>query len=383
MLNQTVNNNEMRSLMRCFTILFLLLSVFSCKDDNSGKKPQVAPVSNVKYTAAQGALFFEWDNPQAEDLAYVEISYTDNSGNLHRTLVLEGLNERWVEGIPDSSPYYFRFLVYDKAGNVSEPVEVMASALESTVNLFYGRVKLGVDFSGINVSWENNFNENFYIELTYTDLNGNDYKEEVVVAAYSQGKQFVKIGASLTGSQSVDVYATIVDENGNESDRKVLKFYKKEAGKLDRSLWKMVSWSSQEDSDGPASNVLDGNINTAWHTRWRSNKAQYPHHFILDLGSKKRIEKIGLYQRSGVSLVKGVSLYGNNVSASPADESIWNLCYEFEMADIKTEQQFELPDIAEYRYFKLVFTSPANVGGDNACAALGEVYFYGSDVADE
>lgn len=383
MLNLTINKNEMRSLTRCLTILFLLLSAFACKDDGSGKLSQVASVSNVRYSAAQGALLFQWDNPQQDNLAYVEISYTDKSGNLHRTLVLEGLSEGWVEGIPDNSAYYFRFLVYDKGGNVSEPVEVMASALESTVNLFYGRVKLGVDFSGINVSWENNFDENFYIELTYTDLNGNDYKEEVVVAANSEGKQFVKIGASLTGSQSVDVYATIVDENGNESEQKMLKFYKKEAGKLDRSVWKIASYSSQEDSDAPAANILDGNINTIWHTRWRSNKAQYPHYVVLDLGTKKRIEKIGLYQRQSTVMVKGMSVYGNNVSASPADESLWNLCYEFDMSTLKTEQLFEFPDIVEYRYIKLVCTSPAGVGADNACASLAEVYLYGSDVADE
>lgn len=373
----------MKSLMHCFTILLLLLSVLACRDDSNGKMTQVASVSNIRYTAAHGALLFQWDNPQMDDLAYIEISYTDQSGNVHRTLALEGLTEHWVEGIPDSSPYYFRFLVYDKTGNVSEPVEVMASALEATVNLFYGRVKLGVDFSGINVSWENNFSENFYIELTYTDLNGNNYKEEVVVAANSVGKQFVKIGASLSGSQKVDVYATIVDENGNESDQKVLQFYKKEAGKLNRSHWSVVSYSSQEDTDGKAANMFDGDINTMWHTRWRSNKPNYPHYVILDLGEKKNIEKVGLYQRQSSVMVKGVAIYGNNVSGNPADESLWKLCCEFDMSDSKAEQIFEFPDVVTYRYIKLVCTSPASGSVDSSCASLAELNFYGSDVADE
>ena len=66
----------------------------------------------------------------------------------------------------------------------------------------------------------NNFNENFYIELAYTDLNGNDYQEEVVVAANSTGKQFVKIGANISGNQSLDIYATIVDETVMSRSRK-------------------------------------------------------------------------------------------------------------------------------------------------------------------
>lgn len=372
----------MRLFMRSITIFIMLLSFFACKDDNM-RESKVAPVSNVTYSSANGAILFRWDNPNIENLAYVEISYVDKVGKVHRCLTQGKLSEQWIEGIADNSLYYFRFLVYNIEGEVSEPVEVMAAALESTVNLFYGRVKLGVDFSGINVTWENNYDENFYVELAYTDLNGNSYKEEVVVGPYTSGKQFVKIGASLMGSQSLDVFATIVDANGNESDRKVLKFFKKEAGKLDRSKWKVASYSSQEDSDGTAANMLDGNSETIWHTRWRSNKAQYPHWVVLDLGTKKHVEKVGLQQRQSSSMIKGVSLYGNNVTSTPADESMWTLCYEFDVADVKAEQIFELPDAAEFRYFKLIFTSPAGVGADNACASVAELNFYGSDVADQ
>ena len=371
----------MRTFLRNFVILFLLLPAFACRDDSSGRATQVGSVSNIRYTAAQGALLFQWDNPGADDVAYVEISYTDKSGNLHRTLALGGASERWVEGLPDNSPYYFRFVVYDKAGKFSEPVEFMASALESTVNMFYGRVKLGVDFSGVNVSWENNFAENFYIELTYTDLNGNDYKEEVVVAANSSGSQLVKVGANVSGSQSLDVYATIVDEHGNESDRKMLRFYKKEAGKLDRSKWEVVAYSSQE-SASPASNVLDGDYNTFWHSRWTSNKMDYPHYIVLDLKQQKYLEKIGLVQRQSTVMVKGVAIYGNNVSGN-ADDSHWKLCHEFDMSTSKAEQIFDFPNPVTYRYIKVLCTSPINAGGDNMCAVLAEVLLYGSDVADE
>lgn len=372
----------MRTFMRKFVILLLLLPVFACREDSSGRENQVSPVSNVRYTAAQGALLFQWDNPKSDNVAYVEISYVDQAGNLHRTLALGGLSERWIEGVPDNSPYYFRFLVYDKSGNVSEPVEVMASALESSVNMFYGRVKLGVDFGGINVSWENNFNENFYIELTYTDLNGNDSREEVVVAANSTGQQFVRIGGNVSGNQSLDIYTTIVDENGNESEQKVLKFYKKEAGRLDRSRWRVVTCSSEENvnEDGSVNNVLDGNPATFWHSRWNANLTGYPHHIVLDLGAQKSLEKIGVTQRQNNAMVKGMAIYGNNVSGTPTDESQWQMVYEFDLVTSMGEQVFEFPNIVRYRFIKVVCTSSSNSG---AHAALAEIYLYGSDVADE
>lgn len=368
--------------MRSIAILIMFLSFFACKDDKTGEA-KVAPVSNVTYTAANGAILFHWENPGINNLAYVEISYVDQSGNVHRCLTKGGLNEQWIEGIADNSPYYFRFLVYNTEGESSEPVEVMASALESTVNLFYGRVRLGVDFSGVNVNWENNYDENFYVELTYTDLNGNSYKEEVVIGAYTSGKQFVKIGASITGSQSIDIQAIIVDENGNESERKFLKFYKKEAGRLDRSKWKVASFSSANDG-APVTNLFDGDSQTTWHSKWQGSKPDYPHWFILDLGAKKKLEKIGIQQRAASQLLKGVEVYGNNVSASPADEGMWTLISQFDVAVSQAEQTFEFPEVVTFRYIKMMFVTPCGTdGGDNMCAGFAEMNLYGSDVADE
>lgn len=370
--------------MRSIVIFLMLLSFLACKDDSRRENPEVPSVSNVTYNAANGAVLFCWDNPGIDDLAYVEISYTDRNAKVHRSLTKGGLNQQWIEGIGDNQPYYFRFLVYNKSGEHSAPVDVMAAALEPSVNLFYGRVKLGVAMRGINVSWENEYNENFYIKLAYTDLNGSSFAEEIVAGAYTTGTQLVQIGSAVTGTQTLDVLATIVDENGNESDSKTIKFYKKEVGKLSRTNWAVVSFSSQE-ADAPVTSILDGNTATIWHTRWTSNKANYPHWAILDLSNKKHLEKIGLQQRpeSG-SMLKGVALYGNNISGAPATESLWNLIHTFDMTESKAEQLFEFPDPVEYRYIKLVFTTPSfQPNADPECASCAEMNLYGSDIVDQ
>lgn len=132
-------------LLRCSTtILIFLLSLLSCKDENTVRVWNVAPVSDVTYLAANGAILFSWVNPVMEDLAYIEISYTDKSGETRRCLVKDKLTQQWISGIGDKDYYDFRFLVYDVHGNKSEPVDVMAAALEPTVNLFQGRVSVSV-----------------------------------------------------------------------------------------------------------------------------------------------------------------------------------------------------------------------------------------------
>lgn len=48
----------MRTFMRNLFILLLLLPVFACRDDSSGKAAQVGSVSNIRYTAARGHSSF-------------------------------------------------------------------------------------------------------------------------------------------------------------------------------------------------------------------------------------------------------------------------------------------------------------------------------------
>ena len=100
----------------------------------------------------------------------------------------------------------------------------------------------------------------------------------------------------------------------------------------------------------------------------------------MDLGARKALEKIGIFQRQNNAMVAGMAIYGNNVSGTPSDESQWKMCHEFDLSNSKAEQIFEFPNLATYRYLKIVCTSSSNGG---VHAALGEVYLYGSDVADE
>ena len=50
---------------------------------------------------------------------------------------------------------------------------------------------------------------------------------------------------------------------------------------LDRTGW--TASADSEESDGPASNVLDGSATSLWHTRWRAAQDPLPHWIALDL----------------------------------------------------------------------------------------------------
>lgn len=60
------------------------------------------------------------------------------------------------------------------------------------------------------------------------------------------------------------------------------------ANPIDRSLLSVHDVSSEETvgEQAPATNAIDGDPNTFWHTRWANGSAPYPHHITLDLGAQ-------------------------------------------------------------------------------------------------
>ena len=58
---------------------------------------------------------------------------------------------------------------------------------------------------------------------------------------------------------------------------------------LDKKKWKILNYSSQEGGSGNATNAIDGNVNTMWHTKYSGGVAEAPHHIAIDLGEECNI----------------------------------------------------------------------------------------------
>ncbi len=60
---------------------------------------------------------------------------------------------------------------------------------------------------------------------------------------------------------------------------------------LSKSGWKVIDYSSQETSseNGAASNIIDGNTNTKWHTQYSGTQGSAPHHVTVDMGEEKQM----------------------------------------------------------------------------------------------
>lgn len=58
---------------------------------------------------------------------------------------------------------------------------------------------------------------------------------------------------------------------------------------------------SSEDSRFPASNVLDGNPDTIWHTRWQPQPDPMPHHLVIDLGRDVQLRGLRYLPRQNMA----------------------------------------------------------------------------------
>ena len=139
-----------------------------------------------------------------------------------------------------------------------------------------------------------------------------------------------------------------------------------------------VNWSISSNSEaltgepapsGPATAVLDGNVNTYWHSNWPGGSVQ-PFTLTIDIGKAVNVNGFKFTQRQTLTrniknLKVEISTNGTTwtvVSGSP-----------FVLQSITAQQTFSLPATVNCRYFRLTVAAKTDVYDGTTNAALAEV----------
>ncbi|WP_196017253.1 discoidin domain-containing protein [Alistipes senegalensis] len=162
---------------------------------------------------------------------------------------------------------------------------------------------------------------------------------------------------------------TITDVKGNLPVNDALKtryytFYI-ELAEIDRTGWSIHSYSSQaENGEGGdlgawAKNVLDGNINSYWHTEYTPNPSQPPHWIIVDMGKSTTISGFTMTPRQNSSNNDAIPVNGYYEVSD--DAQTWERVYDFSNLPNTIERQiFQLDKPTDARYFRITVTTPRN-----------------------
>lgn len=126
----------------------------------------------------------------------------------------------------------------------------------------------------------------------------------------------------------------------------------------DRTDWTIADCSSEEVSEQdntPASDVLDGDWGTIWHTEWAYNQPSPPHHITIDMG--KVVTMAGFQyvtRQSGTGAPQGLTV---EVSV---DNRTWLEAATYTAEELPTggwkEFKAFFEDFKEARYFRLTIT---------------------------
>ena len=101
------------------------------------------------------------------------------------------------------------------------------------------------------------------------------------------GKTWVPYTAPLT-HETADVIAVRARAEGFDPYEGVVAV----AAIDHRARWRVTSASSYEAGEGEPAHVLDGSLDTFWHSRWSPTLAQPPHHLTIDFGKTLHVAGI-------------------------------------------------------------------------------------------
>lgn len=140
-----------------------------------------------------------------------------------------------------------------------------------------------------------------------------------------------------------------------------------------RSGWTVTASSEEAVGEGAAPQgravaVLDGNVNTFWHSEWYNASPDPPHWLQVDMGKPLPIKGFRFTQRQNNQNVKNIKV---EVST---DGSNWQQAAgsPYLTERVTAQQNFELPEVITVRYFRLTIQSASDLYGSKY-AMLSEV----------
>lgn len=259
-----------------------------------------------------------------------------------------------------------------------QPVTASIRRIAAKYNSASGNIEVGGRFqSSVNVA-----NVIYYLDPnvgnegtgTNNDYNAVTWRSEVI------GQDSFKVSLPINelfskGNYSYELKVKLVHQNGAVSSSIYYFDFVNDVPNInlryeyEKTGWSIIAQSSQEGSY-PASNIIDGKINTYWRSKYSSGTpAVLPHSFRGDMVAARSIKGVSFLQREdGQKPVKNFEIQFSN-SASTGFVSAG----AFVAADKPGYQYFDLSVPVTARYFRLVVTS--NWDGTND-SAIGEFGLY-------
>jgi beta-galactosidase len=126
---------------------------------------------------------------------------------------------------------------------------------------------------------------------------------------------------------------------------------------IDKSKWKVISYSSHAGGAEAVTNAIDGNTSTIWHTLWGTNEPLHPHEIVVDMINTYKVRSFTYTGRpdGDNGRIKEYEIYFSN------HPDVWGTpVAKGQFANVANPQSVSITAAPEARYFKLIARSEVN-----------------------
>lgn len=308
-------------------VLFSVLILGACAEKNleptspSLGKPGV--ITDVSVEATPGGAIVSYRIPNSEDILGVKAVYTITNGRQQEVSSSFYDNKLTIVGFNDMSEHTADIYVFNRALELSDPVTITFTPLESPLSKVEKSMAIINDFGGAQFQWANELKAPIVFDFLAADSVGQMVTRRIASSEAETMQQ------SLRGFKpEARKFAVVLsDQWGNYSDtitETIIPLFEEEMPKSAMSIMKLGNDASFTNWEGTDNFLIDDDTENFGH----SANSSIPAPFTIDLGVEAKLSRIVMYQRFFSDLYYN---WGNPqkfevyVSATrPAQSGDWN-----------------------------------------------------------
>ncbi len=203
---------------KCFFIAILFVVAMACSEkelvpiSKGLGKPGV--VSNVKVSAISGGANISYTLPDQEDILGVKAVYELQNGQTREVFSSFYQTNLTVKGYNDIKPHSVKLYAFNRAQELSDPVEITFTPLKSALEKVIESFSFIADFGGVKFMWKNEDKESLDFEFLGENTNGKLSSIKIIASEVKDASDFLR-GFDTTPHR----FAAIVSDRwGNVSD---------------------------------------------------------------------------------------------------------------------------------------------------------------------
>ncbi|MDF2475984.1 MAG: hypothetical protein K0S24_1467 [Sphingobacterium sp.] len=210
-----------------------------------------------------------------------------------------------------------------------------------------------MDGNNAILQWKNVTGDPIDIKCTYVGFSG---QKTVTVTKNTDSNGSLRI--DVGGKPGV--LKVVVSSEGGSSPEQSLLLY----APIAKNLWSATVSSietNEGEANGKGSSLIDGDINTYWHSTWSSGNFNYPHWFIINFGKVENFTKFGMIRRHN-NTTGGFKTFNVEVSVDGTNWTMVGKDLTFNSAEATATWQDYIITPTRAQYVRITMTVPFTAG---------------------